>query len=128
MPGVKLVISGFVLTRTCRPVAGARVDFWQADANGAYDNSGYKLRGYQLTDSSGRYRLETVVPGLYTGRTLHIHVKVSAPGGPTLTTQLYFPGEAANGRDGIFDQRLLMPVEKQADGETAVFDFVLPLS
>jgi protocatechuate 3,4-dioxygenase beta subunit len=59
-----------VLTPDCRPLAGARVDFWQADGNGVYDNDGYRLRGYQVTDGRGRYRLETVVPGRYEPRTM----------------------------------------------------------
>ncbi len=42
----------------------------------------------------GRYTLETIVPGEYPGRTQHIHVKVQAPNGPILTTQIYFPGVA----------------------------------
>jgi protocatechuate 3,4-dioxygenase beta subunit len=45
------------------PVAGAKVDVWQADDSGAYDNAGYRLRGYTLTDDSGRYAMETIVPG-----------------------------------------------------------------
>jgi len=40
MPGTKLVITGQVFTRDCRPVPGAWLDFWQADAHGAYDNAG----------------------------------------------------------------------------------------
>ena len=89
--GQRLVLSGTVLSLDCRPLAGALLDFWQADADGAYDNQGYRLRGHQFTDADGRYRLETVVPGLYPGRTRHIHVKVQSKGGPVLTTQLYFP-------------------------------------
>ncbi len=47
----------------------------------------------QFADASGRFSLETIVPGAYGGRTRHIHVKVQAPDSPVLTTQLYFPGE-----------------------------------
>ena len=96
MPGTKLVLTGAVLTSECQPVANALVDFWQADSNGEYDNTGFTLRGHQYTDENGRYQLVTVVPGLYTGRTEHIHVKVQAPNGPVLTTQLFFPGVASN--------------------------------
>jgi protocatechuate 3,4-dioxygenase beta subunit len=52
-------------------------------------------------------------------------VKVQAPGRPVLTTQLYFPGEPANGRDGIFRRELLLAVEDAGDGKRATFDFVL---
>ena len=90
MAGTLLTLSGLVLTRGCRPVQGALLDFWQADDGGSYDNEGYRLRGHQFTDASGAFRLETVVPGLYPGRTRHIHVKVQAPSEPVLTTQLFF--------------------------------------
>jgi hypothetical protein len=64
MAGVRLVVSGQVLTTDCRPVARALLDFWQADDAGQYDNAGYRLRGHQFADDQGRYSLETVVPGL----------------------------------------------------------------
>ncbi|MFN8472632.1 MAG: dioxygenase [Anaerolineae bacterium] len=123
--GTKVVVTGYVLTADCKPIPGARVDFWQADAQGQYDNSGYRLRGYQVTDANGQYRLDTVIPGLYPGRTRHIHVKITPPNGSTLTTQLYFPGEASNARDGIFDQRLLANVQDSGDGKLATYNFVL---
>src|SRR5438552_5639604 len=55
MTGTRLVLSGRVLTPACELVAGATLDFWQADAGGSYDNRGYRLRGHQLTDAAGRY-------------------------------------------------------------------------
>ncbi len=113
------------MTPDCTPIAGALLDFWQADADGVYDNVGYRLRGHQFTDEAGRYSLETVVPGAYQTRTRHIHVKVQAPNQPVLTTQLYFPGEAANDRDGIFRPELVMTVQDTADGKLATFNFVL---
>src|SRR5438034_9655192 len=125
MAGTRLALSGRVLSRDCRPIAGARLDFWQADASGTYDNAGYRLRGNQTTGSDGRYVLETIVPGEYPGRTEHIHVKVQAPGSGALTTQLYFPGVSANQQDSIFDARLLLKVQPSATGLTATFDFVL---
>ncbi len=123
--GEGFTLIGFVVDRRCRPIAGALVDLWHADAQGAYDNSGYRLRGHQLTDAQGRYVFETIAPGLYPGRTRHYHVKAQAPGGRVLTTQLYFPDEPGNRRDGIFDRRLLMKVENAADGKVGRFDFVL---
>ena len=125
MPGTKLVIEGSVLTTGCKPVARALLDFWQADAAGRYDNAGYRLRGHQLTDEAGRYRLETIVPAEYPGRTRHIHVKIQAPGRPALTTQLYFPDGADNRRDSIFDPALVMRVRDVEGGKLATFDFVL---
>jgi protocatechuate 3,4-dioxygenase beta subunit len=126
MRGTKLVIEGFVVSTACQPVVRALVDFWQCDDAGAYDNTGYRLRGHQFTDASGRYRLETILPGLYTGRTRHIHVKVQAPGGRVLTTQLYFPDEAGNARDGIYSAALLLKeYGDSAGGKAGKFNFVL---
>ena len=125
MRGRRLVVAGVVRGTDCKPVPRALLDFWQADAGGRYDNTGFRLRGHQLTDAEGRYRLETVLPGVYPGRTRHIHVKVQAPSGRPLTTQMYFPGEAGNTRDGLFDPALLVALADNADGATARFDFVL---
>jgi protocatechuate 3,4-dioxygenase beta subunit len=124
--GTLLTITGQVLGADGTPVANALVDFWQANASGAYDNSGYNLRGHQYTDANGYYTLTTVVPGLYPGRTRHIHVKVQAPNAPMLTTQLYFPGEARNNTDGIFDPSLVLNLTDNGDGtQAATFNFVV---
>jgi protocatechuate 3,4-dioxygenase beta subunit len=123
MTGEPLTVEGYVVDRSCRPTSGALLDFWQCDDRGVYDNTGYRLRGHQFADSGGRYRLETILPGLYTGRTRHIHVKVQAPGGRVLTTQLYFPGEPDNQRDGIFNPALLLAMD--ASGRRGSFQFVL---
>ncbi len=123
--GTKLVLTGYVLTADCKPIAHALLDFWHADANGNYDNSGYTLRGHQFTDASGRYQLTTIVPGLYPGRTEHIHVKVQAANGPVLTTQLFFPGVAGNQTDSIFDPKLLVNVQDTGNGLEATFNFIV---
>jgi protocatechuate 3,4-dioxygenase beta subunit len=128
LTGTLLHLSGYVLSRRCQPLAHALLDFWQADAQGQYDNLGYRLRGHQLTDDAGRYHLETVVPGLYPGRTRHIHVTMQAPNRPLLTTQLYFPGEPRNARDGIFNPALVMVIQDATDGKAARFNFVLDIS
>lgn len=125
LKGTALVLTGQVLNTNCQPVARALLDWWHCDSEGAYDNQGFRLRGHQYTDEKGNFRLETVVPGVYPGRTRHLHVKVQGPGKPVLTTQLYFPGEAANRRDGIFHQALVMAVSRQADSMKAAFTFVL---
>jgi protocatechuate 3,4-dioxygenase beta subunit len=125
MAGTPLTLVGFVVDRGCEPVEGALVEFWHADDAGEYDNVGYRLRGHQFTDASGSYRLETITPGLYPGRTRHIHVKVQAPSQPVLTTQLYFPDEPDNGSDGIYNESLLMTM---ADENSAEFRFVLDLA
>ncbi|MEU0795117.1 carbohydrate-binding protein [Amycolatopsis sp. NPDC005961] len=124
-PGTRLTVSGYVFGRACLPVGRVLLDFWQADVNGAYDSAGYAFRGHQYTDAQGAFRLSTIVPGLYPGRTRHIHVKVQAPGRPILTTQLYFPNEPRNNTDTIFDARLLMTVRDNGSAKEAAFDFVL---
>jgi protocatechuate 3,4-dioxygenase beta subunit len=127
MKGTKIRLQGHVRSTRCKPVAGALVDLWQADGAGVYDNAGYKLRGHQYTDDSGRYSFETVVPGLYPGRTRHFHVRVQAPNRPMLTTQLYFPAEQQNKRDGIFSEKLLMTVRESGAEKLAAFVFVLDI-
>jgi protocatechuate 3,4-dioxygenase beta subunit len=125
MAGQPIELVGFVLSRGCRPLAGALLDFWQADAKGQYDNSGFRLRAHQFTDAEGRYRLRSVVPGIYPGRTRHIHVKVQPAGGRVLTTQLYFPGEPKNRSDGLFRKQLLVRTGKNAGWLGGRFDFVV---
>ncbi len=128
MAGTRMVLTGTVMTTACQPVAGALLDFWHADDGGVYDNVGYRLRGHQFADEAGRYTLETIVPGLYPGRTRHFHVMVQAPNQPVLITQLYFPGEPQNDTDGIFNPALLMDMQDGADGKLATFNFVLDIA
>jgi len=127
LAGRPLDVSGFVVSRACRPVAGALIDVWQANDQGLYDNDGFRLRGHLLTDAAGRYTLRTILPGAYDGRTRHIHVKVQAPGKPLLTTQLYFPDEPKNRSDGLFRRELVMRVAHADDRMLGRFDFVLDL-
>jgi protocatechuate 3,4-dioxygenase beta subunit len=128
LAGRAVELSGLVLTRSCRPVAGALVDLWHADDRGDYDERGFRFRGHVYADAEGRYRFRTIVPAVYPGRTRHYHVKVQAPGRPVLTTQLYFPDEPANRRDGLFRRELLMRVAPADGGAAARFDFVLDLA
>jgi protocatechuate 3,4-dioxygenase beta subunit len=87
----------------CAPLAGAHVDIWHCDALGVYsdvEDPGFNtvgqrfLRGYQLTDDAGEAHFQTIYPGWYSGRTVHIHFKIRTdPGaarGPEFTSQLYF--------------------------------------
>lgn len=121
----RLVLSGWVLSEQCRPVANALLDFWHCDETGEYDNAGWRYRGHVFTDADGRYRLETIVPGEYPGRTRHIHVKVQAPGRRILTTQLYFPDEPRNARDFGWRPELQMRIERRPVARLAAFDFVV---
>ena len=128
MAGTKLIVTGYVYDTNCQPVANAWLDFWQADANGNYDNSGYTLRGHQYTDENGRFQLTTVVPGLYPGRTEHIHFKVQAPNGQIITSQLFFPGVSQNDSDGIYNANLLLSIQEASDGLQGQYNFVIPVS
>lgn len=121
--GTPVRLSGFVLDRKGRPISGALLDFWHADADGEYDLTGFRCRGHQFSDASGRYTLETIVPGLYPGRTRHYHVRLQAANGPVLSTQLYFPGEARNASDSLFRLDLLLKIRET--GRLASFNFVL---
>jgi protocatechuate 3,4-dioxygenase beta subunit len=74
------------------PLTGVYVDIWHANAAGVYSDqaanntSGLKfLRGYQATDRQGAVRFQTVFPGWYQGRAVHIHAKVRIFNGPTST-------------------------------------------
>ena len=127
LAGRPVELSGVVLTRACRPVAGVLVDLWHADDGGEYDNKSFRLRGHVFTDAQGRYAFRTIVPGLYPGRTRHYHVKVQAPRRPVLTTQFYFPDEPGNRRDDLFDVKLVMQVASADDALRARFDVVLAM-
>ncbi|HSK65739.1 MAG TPA: hypothetical protein VK888_02345 [Anaerolineales bacterium] len=118
MEGTKLILVGYVLDQNCTPLSDAWLDFWQADALGEYDNTGYRLRGHQFTDEQGRYYLETVLPGLYLSRPIeHIHVKVRPEGGEEITSQLYFPDQPVEG--------LTVQLEDRGDYMVGYFNFVV---
>ena len=123
--GTLLVLTGRVVNTKCEPVAKALLDWWHADDAGQYDNEGFNYRGHQYTDAKGYFRLETIVPGNYPGRTRHFHVKVQAPNKPVLTTQLYFPDEPQNKKDFIFKPALLMKTAKANAKIKAAYTFVL---
>ena len=118
MPGRRLILVGYVLDQNCQPLPNAWLDFWQADANGEYDNNANRLRGHQFTDSQGRYSLQTIMPGLYSSRPIeHIHVKVQPEGGEVVTSQLYFPAQPIEG--------LTVTIEDQGDYLLGYFNFVV---
>jgi protocatechuate 3,4-dioxygenase beta subunit len=79
---------------TCKPIKGASVDIWHCDALGVYSgvqgNTGTFMRGVQRTDLNGLARFTTVYPGWYTGRAVHIHVKVHIGGNVVHTGQFFF--------------------------------------
>ena len=102
--GKRMVISGRVTNLDCTEmIAEATIDIWHADDTGAYDNSGYNLRGKLKTNSQGFYSFETIKPGKYLNgnefRPSHIHFKITPSGKPTLVTQLYFKGDTSIAKD-----------------------------
>lgn len=102
-PGVPLLLRLKVVdAASCRPIKGAAVDIWHADALGVYSGFGAGsrsrtfMRGIQRTDRNGLARFRSVYPGWYQGRTVHIHVKVHVAGNVVHTGQLYFPDRATD--------------------------------
>ena len=96
-PGTRLDLRLSVVDATaCKPIKGAVVDIWHADAGGAYSGFGAGassrtfMRGVQRTDAKGVAVFRTVYPGWYQGRTVHIHVKVHVGGNVVHTGQLFF--------------------------------------
>ena len=88
---------------SCTPIEGAQVDIWHCDANGQYsgvsaqgsDTTGQKfLRGYQLTDANGAVQFQTIYPGWYSGRAVHIHFTIRTKGANSedyqFTSQFFF--------------------------------------
>src|SRR5437764_10773283 len=98
-PGTPLLLHLTVVdASTCRPIKGAAVDIWHADAGGVYSGETVEdtvgqtfMRGIQRTNAHGLASFQTVYPGWYTGRTVHIHVKVHIGGNVVHTGQLFFP-------------------------------------
>jgi protocatechuate 3,4-dioxygenase beta subunit len=96
-PGTQLTLRLAVVdASSCKPIKGAAVDIWHADASGIYsgfgEGSGNRtfMRGIQRTNAKGIATFRTVYPGWYRGRTVHIHVKVHVRGNVVHTGQLYF--------------------------------------
>lgn len=110
--GEVIGIEGRVLDIDGRPVRGAVVELWQANAYGRYAHSGDRsdvpldpnFQGYGVVraDDAGRYRFRTIRPGLYSGRTRHVHFSVRGPGFEDKPMQMYFAGEAGNTRDFLY--------------------------
>jgi protocatechuate 3,4-dioxygenase beta subunit len=108
--GQPVWLDGTVQDLAGRPVRGAQVEIWQCDEQGHYAHPGdgdrqdpaFQGFGRVTVAADGSYRFRTIRPAPYTGRTPHIHVKVFAPSGRRLTTQMYIAGDPGNERDSLF--------------------------
>jgi protocatechuate 3,4-dioxygenase beta subunit len=126
-----LHLTGKVTDFDGKPVPGIKLDFWQTDDQGNYDNSGgYDLRGHVYTDAEGNYDLWTIVPAAYeTVRTRHLHLKIGGVNmgfnSPVYTTQLYFPAPYDNDidADGTPDKVVQDGVETDFDAISLEDDF-----
>jgi catechol 1,2-dioxygenase len=111
-PGAKLTVNGRVLSLDGKPLAGARVETWQASPKGLYENQdeaqpSMNLRGRFETDADGRFSFVSVRPAGYpvpidgpcgellaaqrrhTMRPAHLHFLIAAPGHKVLATQFF---------------------------------------
>jgi len=121
--GEEIEVAGRLLGLDGRPVAGGFVELWQANAGGRYahslDTSNVPLdpnfQGYGIvrTDDQGRYRFRTIRPGVYPGRTRHLHFRVGGPGFEPFPTQMYFAGDAGNAQDFLLN-RIADPLAREA--------------
>ena len=104
--GVLLTINIAVASvgnNSCTPLEGAQVDIWHCDEQGQYSgvsDRGFEttgqdfLRGYQVTNASGDVQFQTIYPGWYSGRAVHIHFTIRARGADgadyQFTSQFFF--------------------------------------
>jgi protocatechuate 3,4-dioxygenase beta subunit len=109
VPGQPMRLGLRVVDKTCAAVPGAAVEIWHADATGDYsafiDNGGGKdagagttfLRGTQTADDNGIVEFLTVYPGWYSGRAVHIHLRVHLADTTVLTSQMFFDADYTAG-------------------------------
>jgi catechol 1,2-dioxygenase len=143
-PGMVLVIRGRVWAYdTKEPLARAKMDIWQANAQGKYDqqqqnyvSSGemFRNRARLYCDETGYYEFETIHPGPYrisgeVWRAPHINFRVRYPGYAPLVTQLFFTGDPYHDVDPLLIQSLVISLQKKESNgmnyEEGVFDIVL---
>jgi protocatechuate 3,4-dioxygenase beta subunit len=119
--GERIVVAGRVLDEDGRPVRGAMVEVWQANAAGRYNHErdqhdapldpNFRGIGRVLADEEGWYRYTTIRPGAYPWRNhhnawrpVHIHYSIFGAGfAQRLITQMYFPGDPLLPLDPIFN-------------------------
>ncbi|HEV7888335.1 MAG TPA: intradiol ring-cleavage dioxygenase, partial [Acidimicrobiales bacterium] len=142
-PGIPLALKLVVVDAAgCLPIKDAVVDVWHCDAGGDYSGvsgvAGTFLRGTQVSDGAGVVQFNTIFPGWYRGRAVHIHLKVHVGGSVVHTGQLFFDDavlaavstrapyssrgapDQSNSSDSIFRQsggsKAIVPVTEQGSG------------
>lgn len=125
MAGEPLRVTGKVLDTRGRPLPGARIEMWHVDQKGEYDNAGFRLRGQVACASNGEYWFETIQPVAYSSRCAHIHVRVTAAGAKTLTTEIQFAGDPVAAKDRGARTSLAMKTVAAEGQRAGSFVFVL---
>ena len=119
-PGAPLTLRLTVVNASsCKPIKGAAVEIWHCDAGGVYSATGAEaderfLRGIQRTDAKGLALFQTLYPGWYQGRTVHIHTMVHLGGNVVHTGQLYFPDSVS---DVVYQAEPVQPASQQDDAQ-----------
>ena len=148
--GERIVVHGRVLDEHGRPVRGALVEVWQANAAGRYRHNvdehdapldpNFSGAGRLLTDDNGRYFFKTIKPGAYpwgnhynAWRPAHIHFSLFGAGILSrLVTQMYFPGDPLQPIDPIFnsipDEAARQRLVSRLDMERSQPDYALAYS
>jgi hydroxyquinol 1,2-dioxygenase len=130
-------VEGAVTGTDGKPVAGARIEVWQADADASYDvqygDDRTAARAHLFTDDEGGYRFWALTPTPYpiphdgpVGQLLqaaarspmrasHLHFMVIADGQRTLVTHIFVRGDELLTRDAVFGvkESLVMEFEQQ---------------
>ena len=130
--GEPLEVTGVVYDQRCRPLAGSRIELWQANASGEYGPPQGSdelrccyLQGAVETDAAGRYVVDTIKPGNYLGlpggAPGHIHFWVSHPGEQSLSIELNF----SRNLSVPADEGPVVPQRASKSGFQATFDIVL---
>ena len=108
-PGQPMRLGLRVVDEACAAVPGAAVEIWHTDATGDYsaftDNGCGKdegagttfLRGTQTVDDNGIVEFLTIYPGWYSGRAVHIHLRVHLADATVLTSQMFFDADYTAG-------------------------------
>jgi protocatechuate 3,4-dioxygenase beta subunit len=126
-PGSPLHVTGFVIGLRCGVIKDARVELWQADAHGVYDQTGNRLRGVVRTTDKGAYAFDTIMPGAATQHARCLHLRVTPPGHPALATSLFFPDDPERTADPSFNPALVVKPLAASAGAAVTFDVVFDL-